>query len=175
MLKGGIGPHLLREAHIDTVAKAATCHIGRGGKPTSFPAAPLGTSEVGLPGDAGLPRVCDRRGGNLVLLRMSRRTGEAWRGDSDAHPMSPSAHSWFAILLGMVLGPWLLAAARMFSGDPKAGFVSMQPRGAIAAHWLDSDPNHGLRQTAADEDHRHGVSDSRVRGRGPEPAGAKDH
>jgi hypothetical protein len=46
--------------------------------------------------------------------------------------MSPSARSWFAILLGMVVGLWLLASAWMFSGGPEAGFLSTQPRGGIA-------------------------------------------
>ncbi len=87
MLKGG-SAHLLREAHIDTVAKAATCHIGRRGEPTSSPAALLGTA-------------------------------------------------------GMVLGLWLIAAARMFSGDPEAGFryysitaigvTALNPRGRYLA------------------------------------------
>ena len=64
----------------------------------------------------------------LLGVRLEGRFGEV------VHPMSRSARSWFAILLGMVLGLALLAAAWMFSGFPDAGLLSEQPREGIASH-----------------------------------------
>ena len=69
--------HLPRQAHIDTFAKTAACHIGRKGNPASSTAALLGTGEVVLPDDAGRLRLCDHRSYNVALCRRSRRSAEA--------------------------------------------------------------------------------------------------